>query len=46
MKKLLYFLPLALALSCAEKRGKKSEQKITEEIARRSLMASKNRFSF
>lgn len=32
MKKLLYFLPLVLALSCAEKGEKHIEKEITEEI--------------
>jgi hypothetical protein len=40
MKKLLYFLPLALALSCAEKEGKEIETEITEEI-REEVMAAK-----
>ncbi|REG81544.1 Dabb family protein [Algoriphagus antarcticus] len=39
MKKLLYFLPLVLALSCAEKEEKQIENESTEEI--QETMAAK-----
>ncbi|WP_339707358.1 Dabb family protein [Algoriphagus aquimarinus] len=39
MKKILYFLPLVLALSCAEKGEKHIEKEITEEIHEDTMAA-------